>query len=585
MVGLFTKDLKTHGNFGPLKVNNIDAINPLFEEGKCDRPFFYFQELLKEENQQQNYKFINPCDTGFVLPSTINTFVHTRPTLAFSNSSWNPPTRALLATFDETGKAATQSVEEQSHVDAVNFDGYSAIPGFFYNNGNFPEKYHHQLFVADYSGWIKTFSFDENNKITGVADFMTREKGIVGLAQNKKDGCLYYIHFSTHTVNKICFGGNPPPVAIISVDKNYGASPLEIQFDAKDSNDPFGEDISYFWDFEDGITSDLVNPTFTFTTSKKDPVPKIVKLIVTDEAGNTGETEQIISINNTPPQVNIISFADSDQYPISTSSILQLAAEVSDKEHQEGELTYTWQVFLHHNEHFHAEPELHKKATQIIISPLGCVDANYWYRIRLKVSDGAGLEGVDEKEIFPNCGAPIVTDFKLKGKAFDEGNRLNWDFINNTNNIDRVEIFRGTRINDLIPMILNISPDTKEFLDKKPLNGLNYYLLKIIAKDGVYDFSNLISLEFPPDPLIQIFPNPISGSTFQLGLREAYSDKILLKIYNAVGQQVADYQLNAIKNAEFLQTVSSPKLANGIYWYEVENGELVYGGKLVIGVF
>ena len=579
----FYEGYKYAWQFWNTKTMNQDAPNPLFETQHCDRPFFYFEELFKEENEAQVYQYENLCQIGFPIPTSIPTFVHERPILSISNASWNPPTTALVADFDSLGKATARSVEEIPSIDAANFDGYSVLPGCFYEGDNFPAAYKGKLFVADFSGWIKTFTLDENNNIRAIEDFMMREKGTVGLTQNPKDGCLYYVHHLTHSIAKICYGGNPPPVAAIEVDKNYGASPLKVQFNGATSIDPFGEALTYLWDFGNGNTSESINPTFTFETTNNNPSVQQVILTVTDEGGNIDQTEQIISINNTPPKVAITSFENGDQYPISNSSFLRLAAAVSDMEHVDADLSYTWQIFLHHNVHFHPEPEVHDKIAQTIISPLGCQTEPYWYRIRLKVVDAAGLESYDEKELFPYCGTPIVTHFELKGKAADEGNRLNWDFIQNIDKIERIELYRGDRINNLQPLATNLSPNTEEYLDEAPYNALNYYQLKVIAQDGIYDFSNFVQLEFPPDPLLQVFPNPISAGTFQLGLREAFTDKINLKLYNAVGQQVADYQLPAKVNEAFLQTVSIAHLINGLYYYEVENGALVYGGKLVIG--
>ncbi|MEM6316387.1 MAG: PQQ-dependent sugar dehydrogenase [Bacteroidota bacterium] len=569
--------------FWGTKTMNQDAANPLFEEGRCERPFFYFDELFKEENEAQEYAFTNFCNEGLPVPKDIPTFVHQRPILSISNASWNPPTTALVGTFDSLGKASARSVEEIAEVQAKNFDGYSILPGCFYQEGNFPDAYEGKLFIADYSGWIKTVTLDEANRVTAVDDFMMREKGIVGITQHPTDGCLYYIHHATHAIHKICYGGNPPPVAAISVDKNYGPSPLEVTFDAAASLDPFGETLTYFWDFGNGKTSTKAQPTVTFLTNDDQPYKQKITLMVTDEVGNTAQTEEIVSLNNTPPQVDITSFSDGDQYPISNASFLRLAADVSDTEHPMPDLDYTWQVFLHHNTHYHAEPEMHEPVSQTIISPLGCQTEPYWYRIRLVVKDPAGLESYDEKEVFPYCGVPIVTDFELTGKAEDSGNRLDWSWVQNIDNIEKMELFRGEKVTELVPIATDLPPTTQTFLDPQPANGLNYYQLKVTAADGVYDFSNFVMVEFPPDPLLQVFPNPVNGASFQLGLREAFSDQIQLKLFNAVGQQVADYQLAAEQNEAFEQTISVRHLENGIYWYEVENGELRYGGKVVIG--
>lgn len=560
---------------------NLDTPNDLSINNQCET-HFYFHELLKEENEQQVYDFINPCDSLLLIPPNIPQFVHARPLLSYNNQSWNPPTRTQVSSFNETGKAIALSVEAQPSLDIDKFAGYSIIPGFFYQDGNYPKKYQGTLFFADFSGWIKALTLDENDQIIGVEDFMARDKSIVGLTQHNKNGCLYYLHYDTHAVNKICFGGNPPPVAKIAVDKNYGASPLAIQFDGTNSLDPFGETLTYFWDFGNGDTSNLANPTFTFTTPNSEPAAKEIRLVVTDEVGNMDESGQIISINNTPPEVAISSFSDGAKYPTTASSFLPLSAEIKDNEHASGDLTYTWQVFLHHNTHFHPEPEQYTREGQAIISPLGCDTEPYWYRVRLNVVDAAGLIGFDEKEIFPHCDAPIISNFKLKGKAMEEGNYLTWDFTANTSGLNQVELFRGDQPTNMQQISSMTLLESKELLDAQPINGFNYYQLRIQDDKGSYDFSNLITLEFPAPPAINIYPNPTNNGFFELELFEAFSEEITVRIYTTTGQQVATFDYETITNKPFTQRVTIPNLLSGLYWCEVENGDVFHRSSFVI---
>jgi len=560
---------------------NLDTQNDLSITNQCE-DHFYFHELLKEENEQQVYDFINPCDSLLLIPTNIPKFIHARPLLSYNNQSWNPPTRTQVSSFDEMGKAIALAVEEQPFLDIDKFAGYSVIPGFFYQDGNFPEKYQGKLFVADFSGWIKALTLDENDQIIAVEDFLSRDKSIVGLTQHNKNGCLYYLHYDTHAVNKICFGGNPPPVAKIAVDKNYGASPLAVEFDATASLDPFGETLIYFWDFGNGDTSNLANPTFTFTTPNSEPTAKKVRLIVTDEVGNTDESEQIISINNTPPKVTISSFSDGAKYPTTASTFLSLSAEIKDKEHESEALTYTWQVFLHHNTHFHPEPEQYTREGQAIISPLGCNTEPYWYRVRLNVVDAAGLAGFDEKEIFPHCDAPIISNFTLKGKAREDGNFLTWDFTANTKDLNQVELYRGDSPTSMQKISTMTLLESKELLDAQPINGFNYYQLKIQDDKGSYDFSNLITLEFPAPPALNIYPNPINNGFFELELFEAFGEEITVRIYTTTGQQVAMFDYATIENKPFAQRITIPNLLSGLYWCEVENETVFHRSNFVI---
>ncbi len=560
---------------------NIDAENELSFNDQCE-PHYYFHELLKEENEQGVYDFINPCDSLLLIPEKIPTFVHTRPLLSYNNQSWNPPTRTQLSDFDPTGKAIAQPVAENDLVAIDTFTGYSIIPGFFYQDGNFPEAYQNQLFIADFSGWIKSLTLDENDQIIAVKDFMSRDKGIVGMTQHHQNGCLYYIHYNTHAIHKICFGGNPPPVANIRVNKNHGASPLTVQFDASASLDPFGETLTYFWDFGNGDTSNVATPTFTFTASSDVPIARTIKLVVTDEVGNTDESDQVISINNTPPQVVISSFSNAAKYPTTSATFLPLAAEVQDAEHETATLKYTWQVFLHHNTHFHPEPEQYEAESQIIISPLGCDTEPYWYRIRLNVEDAAGLTGFDEKEIFPNCDASIVSNFNLKGNAKADGNYLNWNFETNSTQLDQLELYRGDSPTTMKRISATSLLENKEIVDLQPINGLNYYQLRILDEQGGYDFSNLVTLEFPPPPAITIFPNPIQNGFFELELLEAFGEKITVRIFATTGQKIAEFDYETITNKPFAQRIVVPNLLSGLYWCEVENTNARHRASFVI---
>jgi Secretion system C-terminal sorting domain len=44
--------------------------------------------------------------------------------------------------------------------------------------------------------------------------------------------------------------------------------------------------------------------------------------------------------------------------------------------------------------------------------------------------------------------------------------------------------------------------------DNKPVNGINYYRLKIIDKDGSYRYSIILKVDFTKKYLVSILPNP-----------------------------------------------------------------------------
>ncbi len=84
---------------------------------------------------------------------------------------------------------------------------------------------------------------------------------------------------------------NQPPVALFS----FLASGLTVEF-TDNSTDPDGTITAWEWDFGDGNSSTLQNPTHTYDTANT----YIVTLTVTDDDDTTGTTLQIITVQPNP---------------------------------------------------------------------------------------------------------------------------------------------------------------------------------------------------------------------------------------------------------------------------------------------
>ncbi len=84
---------------------------------------------------------------------------------------------------------------------------------------------------------------------------------------------------------------NRPPVAVAGANKQVCAGDIVV-FDGSGSKDPDGGLLRYHWDFGDGGTADIVNPTRTFTKGALYPVT----LSVQDESGfpNDHDTSRIV---------------------------------------------------------------------------------------------------------------------------------------------------------------------------------------------------------------------------------------------------------------------------------------------------
>lgn len=90
---------------------------------------------------------------------------------------------------------------------------------------------------------------------------------------------------------------NSPPIVYSSSNIRVGKVPLEVNFDGS-ASDRDGNIVSYHWNFGDGSTSDLQNPTHVYVKDGK----YTVTFTVTDDDGESREHAIIIYVReNNPP--------------------------------------------------------------------------------------------------------------------------------------------------------------------------------------------------------------------------------------------------------------------------------------------
>ncbi len=571
-------------NFWVIDVpDNPMAPNPI---PNCGTGYFNFMELLARPSANGPWVRENPCDGSQPIPAEVYPQYAKEPVISWNNSKWNPPRRTRLPAWNENDDLAELYLGlPDTEVEGDKFDGFSSLAGLFYGGDLFPEEYRGKYFSLDFSGWIKVFDFDDEMQLTSVHSFHDFAKDIIHLAQNPVDGALYYTNV-TGEVHKVTYGGNPPPVAIIEVDEQYGVSPLTVALNASSSFDPNDNDLAYSWDFGDGESEEGLTVDHVFTSSGSGPDSYRVILTVTDSEGAQSTDEKIISLNNTPPQVEITSFKDGDRYPLNGTSLLVLAADVTDAEHSDEELLYTWRVFLHHNEHFHPEPVDYERRTHTLISPLGCYNEDYYYRIELTVTDPEGLATSVTQQVYPYCDDDFVDWVDLKATPMENGVQLDWSTIFEEG-IVSMELQRSPNFFDF-ETIAQIDPTGNsssrtdyQFFDAEPIRGSQVYRVKVITDQRAYAYSNLVVTSFPPPKDWSVFPNP-ALSSFTIEVKEALSDQVKLELFNAQGQRLRITSFPANVGEEWSQPVLTNLLPAGVYWYRIYNGELVYTGQLVV---
>jgi len=138
------------------------------------------------------------------------------------------------------------------------------------------------------------------------------------------------------------------------------------------------------------------------THQSNGPLPRQVHVTVTDARGASSEADVLVSLNNTPPSVQITSPVHG-RINLCSNVTVQLRSIISDAEFPTEQLACRWQTILHHNEHGHPEPPDYNCQTSTVLSPHGAATDVFSWEFRLTVTDPAGLSSSQTVTLIPFC--------------------------------------------------------------------------------------------------------------------------------------------------------------------------------------
>ena len=400
-------------------VENKDEPNPT---NTCNKPYLTFADLLKQATSGAN-TVTNPCSQQ-PLPGLQRRYVHSVPALEWNHN--DDIARAPVKTATTTNAVLIGT--SGSPVTGTPFRGNCSTGGAYYPGTVYPVDYRNLYYFADYgANWIKASTLGTSGNITDVKEFVPAggTNGVVDLEYNPLDGALYFTNINSGEIRKIAYNTNQPPVAVVLADRTTGSSPLPVQFRGDNSTDPDGDVLTYAWDFGDGSTSTLANPSHIFSSTGTQGFT--VQLTVTDVRGQSASGQLIISLNNAAPTVRISSPVNNGLYPLDKATNYHLTATVTDE--SPSTLTYSWQVILRHNNHQHVEPAVSDVSPTVTISPVGCDGETYYYFIKVTVTDKGGLTAVDSVKIYPDCASKNLAVQNFRAVLSDSTNaNLTWNY-------------------------------------------------------------------------------------------------------------------------------------------------------------
>lgn len=187
--------------------------------------------------------------------------------------------------------------------------------------------------------------------------------------------------------------------------------------------------------------------------------------------------------------------------------------------------------------------------------------------------------GISSRLILGNLGAilgPVAVDvIYFRGTRTNNTHRLNWKIACNNTAFLSVSLERSASLSGSF-VVLNTERVTAtrcyqpfDYTDVQPLNGMNFYRLRMKDADGHLFFSNIIALLNAQKgfALLDIAPNPVKGSSFKLNATAAQNAKVEIVILNIDGKVINKQtrQLLAGSNAVDINVSSLPPATYNLY--------------------
>jgi cytochrome c len=204
--------------------------------------------------------------------------------------------------------------------------------------GAYPSYFDGKLLIYDWMrNWIMLCTMDKSGKLMDMQPFIPNItfNNIIDMTIGP-DGKLYTLEYGSQwfkqnmdaRLSRIDFNdGNRVPVAKLNADKISGSIPLTISFDAKGTEDPDGDAITYSLEWA-GQKQESKNGKFNVAFDKAGEF--MSRLTVTDTKGAKASSTLTIVVGNEPPLVDIS--VEGNSMFFFPNSTIRYHVKVNDKE-------------------------------------------------------------------------------------------------------------------------------------------------------------------------------------------------------------------------------------------------------------
>jgi hypothetical protein len=183
------------------------------------------------------------------------------------------------------------------------------------------------------------------------------------------------------------------------------------------------------------------------------------------------------------------------------------------------------------------------------------------------------------KSYFSNCDALPIALLSFSSKKTQQGILLNWTTANEVNSSKF--IIQHSTDGSVFKSIgtvkaLGSGASSYEFTDNTPANGIYYYRLQIIDKDGSGSYSKVVCVNFGDNEFLSISPNPVKD--FAIINFSKTVDKATIAVYDLTGKTVL---IQAITGTNTFK-LNTQTWTNGVYRITVNTAKGIFNEKLLI---
>jgi hypothetical protein len=192
---------------------------------------------------------------------------------------------------------------------------------------------------------------------------------------------------------------------------------------------------------------------------------------------------------------------------------------------------------------------------------------------------GGGQFFIDDLVVTPGPALPV----KLSSvKAVQKGAGIQVEWNNQTEtNVSRYEVERsanGVQFANAATLLpsSNRGAASYTWFDYSPLNGNNFYRVKVLGKGGEIEYSQVMKVAIGKSGgAISIYPNPLKGNILNVQLTNIEQGNYTMRVYNAQGQQVFSKQIDHAGGSTTQALDIGQKTSSGIYVLKIFSGDKV----------